>query len=98
MSSSWQKIVKGAVALPLLVGGIGIFGGVSVGVADSGVASAATTGGTFHCATPLGTEIAPISVRTRNPTIPKSVRARVDVSSKATGRRDHLVFSYPCGA
>ena len=62
------KITKGAVAMPLLVGGIGLIGGLGVALSTSGVASAPgpTISGTYSCATPLGTKKIPATIQDLN--------------------------------
>ena len=77
----WRILRRGG-GIALLASGLGVVGTLGVGAATSGVASAATTGGTYHCATPLGNKSIPVSVTTESNTTPKTVQRTHTFSAK----------------
>ena len=74
MHSRLFKLVRGGAGIALLAGGMGIVGSLGIGLASSGVASAAgpTVSGTWACQTPLGTKHVETKIQDQN-TIPASM-------------------------
>ena len=68
--------------MALMAGGVGVIGALGVGSATTDVASAATTTGTYHSATPLGNKAIPVKVTTLRTTTPKTVPMSHKFSAK----------------
>jgi hypothetical protein len=61
---------------------MGIVGALGLGAATSEVASAATTSGLYHCATPLGNKSVEATITTLSATTPKTVQRTHTFSAK----------------
>ncbi len=74
MGTRWLKLLRGAVGVALLVGGVGAVGSLGIAAATGGVAAAAgpTVSGTWACQTPLGTKHVETKIQDQN-TIPASM-------------------------
>ena len=64
MRTRLLKFVRGAAGVSLLAGGMGVIGGLGVGLASGGTASAAgaPVSGRYACATPIGTEHVQVTI------------------------------------
>jgi len=82
MRTRLLKLVRGGAGVALLASGMGVVGALGVSAATSGVASAATTTGLYHCATPLGNKSIPVKVTTLSNTTPKTVQRTHTFSAK----------------
>ena len=61
---------------------MGAIGAVAINAASAGVASAASTGGRYTCATPLGNEHVQVTITTLNTTTPKTVPKTTDYQAQ----------------
>jgi photosystem II stability/assembly factor-like uncharacterized protein len=68
MQRWWFKIARGAAAVSILAGGTEVISSLGFGLAHSDVAFAASpsVGGTYSCATPLGTKKIPVNINDLN--------------------------------
>ena len=82
MGNGWLKTLKGALSVALLAGGTGLIGALGVGLTSTGTAAAASTGGRYTCATPIGKEHVQVTITTLHTTTPKTVPKTTNYSAK----------------
>ena len=82
MRTRFIKFLRGGAGVALVASGMGIVGALGVGAATSGIASAATTTGLYHCATPLGNKSIQATITTLSNTTPKTVQRTHTFSAK----------------